>query len=188
MRIGLVRHFKVNHPFPKKRLLSKSEVTDWFAEYDNSENLSYKAVALNQIDWKRCYCSTMIRAKLTAGYIYNGQITELEELRELNIFPRLSDKIKLPFILWAIIVRIKSLSGGKDVQQFENKISDATGNILSNNVGDVLIVSHWFVMRVIRKELIRKGFTGDKFKSDDYGTLYIYENAENPEQSVVREN
>ena len=44
MRIGLVRHFKVNHPYPEKRILTKSDVINWFADYDSTENLHYKTV------------------------------------------------------------------------------------------------------------------------------------------------
>ena len=98
MKIGLIRHFKVNHPFPDKRLLSKSEVIQWFAQYDKTENIQYKTVALGTTHWKRCYSSTLLRAVQTAHHIYNGEIITTPELRELDIRHRLSDRLKLPFI------------------------------------------------------------------------------------------
>ena len=175
MKIGLVRHFKVNHPFPGKRLLSKSEVIQWFAEYDTTVNLDYKTVDLSDISWQRCYSSPMIRTMKTANHIYNGEIVEITALKELDILHHLSDRLKLPFIIWGIMVRIKSLSSNKDTDEFKNRIVNFLDNIMANNENDVLIVSHWFVMRIIRKALIDRGLSGDNFKSNDYGTLYIYE-------------
>jgi broad specificity phosphatase PhoE len=176
MKIGLVRHFKVNQPFPEKKLLSKSEVIKWFIEYDNTLNIEYKKVDLSDINWQRCYTSPMIRAVNTAKHIYPGQIEEITALKELDILHRLSDRLKLPFILWGIIVRIKSFSSNKDTDEFKSGIIDFLDNVIANNQSDVLIVSHWFVMRTIRKELIKRGLSGNNFKSHDYGTLYVYEN------------
>lgn len=178
MKIGLVRHFKVNHPFPDKIFLSKSEVIKWFAEYDKTENIHHKNVDLCNIDWKRCYSSTMIRAINTANHIYSGEIVKITELQELDIIHRLSDRIKLPFILWGLIVRIKSFSSNNDTDKFKNEIIAFVDKVIANDNSDILIVSHWFVMRVIRQELIKRGFVGDKFKSNEYGTLYVYESAD----------
>lgn len=175
MKIGLVRHFKVNHPFPDKLFLSKSEVIKWFAEYDKTENIQYKNVDLNGIDWKRCYSSTMIRAVNTAKHIYSGEIVKITELQELDILHTLSDRIKLPFILWGLIVRINSISANNETNIFKNEIIEFLDKILVDDKSDVLIVSHWFVMRVIRQELMKRGFVGDNFKSNEYGVLYVYE-------------
>lgn len=175
MKIGLVRHFKVNHPFPGKRLLSKSEVIQWFAEYDNTVHLEYKAVDLGVTNWRRCYSSPMIRAVKTANHIYNGAIVEIPELKELDILHRLPDSLKLPFMIWGLIVRIQSFSSNSDTNKFKNSIIHFIDSVIADNEDDVLIVSHWFVMRVIQKELIKRGLAGDSFKSNDYGTLYVYE-------------
>jgi len=39
VKIGLVRHFKVNHAFPKKWFLSKAEIEAWFEDYARAEVL-----------------------------------------------------------------------------------------------------------------------------------------------------
>lgn len=176
MKIGLVRHFKVNHPFPRKRLLSKSEVIQWFAEYDYTAKLEYKTVDICVTNWQRCYSSPLIRAVKTANHIYKGEIVEIAELKELDILHRLSDSIKLPFIVWGLIVRVKSFSSNTDTEKFKIRIVNLIDRVIADNKSDVLIVSHWFVMRVIQKELIKRGLTGDNFKSNEYGTLYVYEN------------
>jgi hypothetical protein len=179
MKIGLVRHFKVNHPFPEKSLLSKSEVIAWFEKYDNDGNIEFKKVDLGNINWERCYSSSMVRAVHTSKYIYNGEIIEVTGLKELDILHRLSGRVKLPFLLWAIIVRLKSFSSNKDTNEFKNKIVAFVDEIMANNESNILIVSHWFVMRILRKELMKRGMTGDDFKPNDYGMLYIYENTNN---------
>ena len=175
MKIGLVRHFRVNHPFPDKALVSKSEVIQWFEEYDRTENIQYKNVDLKGIMWKRCYSSTMIRSVETANHIYIGEIVKISELRELDILHRLPDKIKLPFIIWGLIVRVKSFSLNNDIIKFKNGIIIFLDKIIANNESNVLIVSHWFVMRIIRKELKKRGFIGENFKSNEYATLYVFE-------------
>lgn len=175
MKIGLVRHFKVNHPFPDKLFLSKSEVIKWFTEYDKTENIQHKNVDLYNIDWKRCYSSTMVRAVNTANHIYSGEIVKITELQELDIIHRLPDKIKLPFLVWGLVVRITSFSSNNDTDKFKNDIIAFVDKILETEKDDILIVSHWFVMRVIRQELIKRGFRGDRFKSNEYGTLYVFE-------------
>jgi hypothetical protein len=174
MKIGLVRHFKVNHPFPNRSLLPKSDVIKWFEEYDQTEDIQYKKVNLHGADWKRCYSSTMIRAVNTANHIHAGEIVKMAELQELSILHRLPDKIKLPFMIWGLIVRIKSFSANKDTNEFKNNIIAFVDKLIANNESDVLIVSHWFVMRVIRQELIKRGFAGNNFKSNEYGVLYVY--------------
>lgn len=178
MKIGLIRHFRVNHPFPDKVLLSKSEVIQWFEEYDRTENIQYNNVDLDNINWKICYSSTMIRAVKTANHIYSGEIVKIAELRELDILHRLSDRIKLPFMIWGLIVRVKSFSLNNDIDKFKNGIIAFLDKLIVNNESEVLIVSHWFVMKIIRQELIKRGFNGENFKSNEYGTLYVFESAD----------
>jgi hypothetical protein len=177
MKIGLVRHFKVQHPFPSKALLSKSDVIDWFVYYDATENVQFKNVDLHDIEWTRCYSSPMARALQTARHIYQGKIVQAPELAELAILHRLPGRIKLPFLVWGLLVRIKSFSSNKDTQNFKQAIADFVDSVIAKNEGDVLIVSHWFVMREIRQVLIKRGFTGDDFRSNEYGVLYVFSDA-----------
>ncbi|OIN57041.1 histidine phosphatase family protein [Arsenicibacter rosenii] len=177
MKIGLVRHFHVQKPFPEKKLLSKDDVIQWFAEYDHTETLAYKHVDLAGIPWQHCYASPMRRAVSTAQHIYSGPISEITALQELNILHRLPDRIRLPFLLWALLVRIKSHSSNADMDAFRNDICAFLDTMLANNNGNILIVSHWFVMRIMREELIKRNFTGNWSRSIDNGALYVFERA-----------
>jgi|GEM_PF-4852945 len=77
--------------------------------------------------------------------------------------------------MWGLMVRIVSFMSNKDTERFKQGIIAFVDRILSGEEQEVLIVSHWFVMRVLRQELIKRGFTGKNFKTSDYGILYVFE-------------
>ncbi len=174
MKIGLIRHFKVNQPFPKKMWLNKSEVIQWFEEYESAK-MESKEVDLCGIDWKKCYSSSLNRAVNTARQIHDGEIIVAEELKELDILHLLPDRIKLPFTIWGLLVRIKSFASNKNTNEFRNNISTFTDELLLKNNSNILVVSHWFVMKLLQKELIKRGAKGELFKSPDYGKVYVFE-------------
>ena len=175
MKIGLVRHFKVNHPFPDKFLMSRQDVIKWFEDYDQSQNFLLKDVDLGDVAWTKCYASTMLRAIHTAKHIYPGNIEQVDQLKEFDILHTLPGKVRLPFLVWGTIVRIKSMSRRKETERFANDIETFVDSLLEMEHQNILIVSHWFVMRIIRNQLIRRGFQGPGFKSNDYGKLYLFE-------------
>ena len=47
--------------------------------------------------------------------------------------------------------------------------------LISSYETDVLVVSHGFIMRLIRKELFKVGFKGKNFIKAKNGQLYVYE-------------
>ena len=175
MKIGLIRHFKVKQPFPKKLFLTKSEVINWFEEYEVAE-LEYQKIDLQSIEWKICYSSSLNRAVKTANYIYDGKIILVKDLEELNILHLLPNKLKLPFLIWAVLVRVKSLSNNSDVRLFREKIIEFLSQVLKENK-NVLIISHWFVMKILEDELNKQKINGEKIKSPKYGKIYIFENS-----------
>ncbi|MGM9478936.1 hypothetical protein ACS5PU_21110 [Pedobacter sp. GSP4] len=115
-----------------------------------------------------------IRAINTARYIHKGKITEIDALKELNILHRLSSHLQLPFIIWGIILHLKSFALNKDTEHFQREIISFIDKLINSGESDILVISHWFVMRVIRKELIKRGFTGENFSSNEYGKIYVY--------------
>jgi broad specificity phosphatase PhoE len=174
MKIGLVRHHKVTLPYPSKPLLSKTDVVRWFDEYE-SATLESKTVDLCHIDWNCCYSSVSPRAVTTAREIFDGEIIALHELKELNILHLLPGRIKLPFLMWALVIRIQSMLFSKDVSAFRERIRNVVNEIIARNEGNVLIVSHWFVMKIIQAELQKNGLTGPVFKSPEHGKIYVFE-------------
>ncbi len=174
MKIGLIRHFKVKHKYPENVLVSLDDVMLWFEGYETAE-IDQAHVDLHGIEFKRCFTSSAERAIKTAGIIFKGEKTILHELRELDVLPLLNNKGRMPFLMWAILVRIKASSSNRITDEFRNKISAFLDELLSKNTDDVLIVSHGFVMMYIQKELKRRGFEGIGFRVPKNGKLYVFE-------------
>jgi broad specificity phosphatase PhoE len=163
LKIGLLRHFKVKIVYPRKILLSHDELVRCFIEYDSAD-IESENVDISAVKWKKCYASTMKRAKETAETIYNGEIIFTDDLVELNVLPQLNRKLRMPLTFWAVLTWI--------VTRRKGSITDK----LAENNEDVLIVSHGFVMSSIRKELKKRGFKGHYFQLAAHNKLYIFEN------------
>jgi broad specificity phosphatase PhoE len=174
MKIGLVRHFKVKHNPPKKLLLSSAELTQWFNGYREAE-IEPKAVDLRGVTWGKCFSSPLKRAIETADAIFNGEIKQVDALKELDLLPLMYKKLRLPLIAWAILIRMKSLSPNSITNEFGNQIQAFVEELLLDNDKNVLIVSHGFVMMFLQKELLKRGFRGDGFKTPSNGKVYVFE-------------
>ncbi|MDZ5471587.1 histidine phosphatase family protein [Bacillus sp. 31A1R] len=176
MKIGLVRHFKVKKDYPKK-FVTSAEMIKWFEEY-NEADIETGIVELNDIIWDECYSSDLHRAEKTAQHIYSGEINRLSELREISIFPLTNRKVKLPFFIWALLVRTAWLMDHKS--QMETKahvkmrINQFLDQILPVNK-NILIVSHGALMIFMGEELKKRGFQGPKIRNPKNGQLYLYE-------------
>lgn len=173
-----MRHFKVTRGFPKEKLLSARELDRWLDEYDLSD-VEIAPVDLGDTQWKRCYVSPLSRARTTAETIYSGELIELEGLREVRPDPILQSDVRLPFLVWPILLRLawfinhnSQTEGQADV---EKRASDVLDEILARDEQEVLIVSHGGIMMFLRKELLRRGFSGPKFGYAENGTLYTFE-------------
>ena len=174
MKIGLVRHFKVKHKAPKKILLTASEVIEWFSGYDLAD-VEHQAVDLKNVNWERCLSSPLPRALTTAKTIFDGEIETINELRELAVFNLLNNNLKLPFIIWAILIRIKSSSENDTLKKFRNTIKAFVDELLLQEETQTLIVSHGFVMIYLQKELKTRGFKGKGFSNPTNAKVYIFE-------------
>jgi broad specificity phosphatase PhoE len=174
MKIGLVRHFKVKLEYPKKYLVSFEEVIMWFNDYDLAD-IEYQKVSLYGITWKRCFSSSTARAINTAKAIFEGEIAQTDNLKELEILSLMRSRLKLPFLVWAIVVRLKSFLSSKPMNEFKHRINMALDSILTENNEDTLIVSHVFVMIFLKKELQKRGFRGETFRSAENGKVYVFE-------------
>lgn len=155
MKIGLVRHFKVAKGLPEKRFLSPNELMQWFEEYDVAD-VEDGEVYLGDVVWKRCFTSDLPRAIKTAEKIYSGNIVPMKELRELQPSMPSKNIIKLPFLLWVILIRCRFLTPRKCINDFKKRVEAILDEILLQCVEDTLIVSHGALMIYIRKEFESK--------------------------------
>jgi len=176
MKIGLIRHFKVKRGYPNK-LVTKDELLKWVEEYDASDVLE-NDIDLCNVDWKRCYSSDLPRAEVTAKKAFEGNVFFLPELREIKLSPFFQRNIKLPLVLHILIIRIAWLFNHKSQQEKKSdvmkRINETLDKILLNEE-DVLIVGHGGIMMFMRKELLKRGFTGEKFKRPENGKIYLFE-------------
>lgn len=189
MRIGLLRHFKVN--CPHKRIMTSQEFREWSAKYEVSRVFK-KKVEMYGIEWDICYASDMPRAVTTAKEVYSGNVKLDKLLREVDIAPFIhTERIKLPFEIWHICGRLawyfKSKSQPetrtdtqKRIHAFLDKIDWSQEN--------VLIVFHGFMLYNFQKELRKRGFTGDKLKIVKNGVLYEYVRKEAQKEETENEN
>ncbi|MFS0597504.1 histidine phosphatase family protein [Peribacillus frigoritolerans] len=176
MKIGLVRHFKVAHEFPTGKSVTADDMKQWFVDYDAAD-IIYGTTLFGVEEWQECYCSDMSRAVKTAEHIFPGTVHRMEELREIPS-PPLRGRIKLPFILWAIWIRCCSVINKQtraEIKFAEQRINKVLDEVFAKGERSVLIVSHAALMVYMRKELIRRGFTGPKFKIARNGKLYVFE-------------
>lgn len=176
MKIGLIRHFRVNKEQPRV-LVTSAEVGQWLTEYDTAE-VHLGEVDLGGIDWKRCYTSDLPRALTTARQIFHGEIQIRKELREIPAHVHQKSRLKLPFLFWAAIGRagwFLNLKGHEAANQaVKVRVSKVLDEILQSDE-DVLIVSHAALMRNLARELRRRGFRGPNFGMATNGKLYLFE-------------
>ncbi len=186
MRIGLLRHFKVNCPHAK--MMTSSEFREWSEKYEVSKVIK-KKVDMYDIEWDICYASDLPRAITTAKEVYSGNLKIDKLLREVDNAPFIhTDKIRLPFEVWHVCGRLawffKSKSQPETRSQTKKRINDFLDRI-DWSKENVLIVFHGFMLYNFQKELRKRGFLGEKLKLVKNGVLYEYLREE-PE--VIRDN
>lgn len=174
MKIGLLRHFKVKLKYPRKPLISYDEVYKWYENYGIAD-VDVKKVDLRGVDWKKCYASPLHRAAKTTESVYKNEVTVINDLKELDVLPLLKNKRRMPFLLWGLMLKIKSTQKNEITIEFENKISAFLDKMLKENSCDILIISHGFVMTFMQQELKKKGFKGEHFLVPAYNKIYIHE-------------
>lgn len=178
MKLALVRHFRVITNFPKKMFLTPQELTQWFSEYESSD-IQANTVNFEGIKWEKCFSSDLPRAAKTAGKIFPGEIIELKELREIQPVVPIMKEIKLPFVLYPLLLKAAWFFGHKSQPEskldVEKRAKAVLDMILTKSRENILIVSHAGFMKVMRKELLNRGFKGPKFNNAENGKVYIYE-------------
>ncbi|MDF2511127.1 MAG: hypothetical protein K0S04_993 [Herbinix sp.] len=175
MRIGLLRHFKVN--CPHKKMMTSKEFREWSEKYEVSKVIKNK-VEMYGIEWDICYASDLPRAITTAKDVYCGNLIIDKLLREVDNAPFIhTERIKLPFEIWHICGRLawyfKSKSQPENIKQTRQRINEFLDRI-DWSQENVLIVFHGFMLYNLQKELRKRDFEGEKVKIVKNGVLYEY--------------
>ncbi len=176
MKIGLVRHFKVD--CPHKVMMTSKEFREWSEKYEHARILK-KKVNMSGIHWDICYCSDLERAVETAKEVYSGNIYVDKLLREVDNAPFINtDHLKLPFPIWHFCGRLawffKSKSQPEDIKGTRRRVRKFFRQI-DWSQDNILIVSHGFLIFNFIYELFRLGFVGKEVRRVKNGILYLYE-------------
>lgn len=176
MKIGLVRHFEViNTP---EKFMTYYDFRNWVEEYDQAEIRMQDDITCDS-DWETCYSSDLPRAVNTAKYIFKGEVIQTRLLREIQIAPVTERKIVLPHKIWLVLGRTAYLfshqSQPEKIEETKYRVQKLISEVTSLSVSNVLIVTHGFLMRYIKKELINRGFKGENFKKAQNGKIYIFQ-------------
>jgi broad specificity phosphatase PhoE len=129
--------------------------------------------------WSKCYSSDLERAKRTASMAYDGDIIFLEDLREMSLYPVIQTDLRLPLWLHVTLIRLAWFLGHKSQKESKSEVLARINRVLDQAIAhgeDVLIVGHGGIMMFMRKELIKRGFTGPKFNRPANAKVYIFDN------------
>ncbi|RBP45121.1 broad specificity phosphatase PhoE [Roseimicrobium gellanilyticum] len=177
VRIGLIRHFEVKHPFPTG-WMTWNDLAAWREVYERTE-VTPNPIDLGGIAWSRCISSDLPRAYTTAKAAFTGDILQLSELREPQLDAFRTGNLKLPYPLWKWVLRLAWMTSHSSQRNaklsFMAKVKQVTETVLTHVQEDTLIVSHAGVMMFLRKELVKLGFAGPGFKIAENGKLYVFE-------------
>ena len=178
MRIGLVRHFRVTEAWPAGWLTS-NDLQQWRQRYEASEPV-VGPINVSRVAWQRCFSSDLKRARVTAQTAYAGHIIQTPLLREAEMLPFRTGRLRLPVSAWQWIFRLAWLTGHPSQRPARDDLHRRVremADLLEAEPVDTLVVSHGGVMVFLRKELLRRGFQGPGFRLADHGRLYLFERA-----------
>ncbi len=175
MKIGLLRHFKVD--CPHKKYMTSKEFREWSKKYEVSGVIK-NHVEMYGIQWDICYVSDLPRAITTAKNVYSGHLHIDKLLREVDNMPFINtERIKLPFALWHVCGRLawffRSKSQPETIEGTRRRIHKFLDSI-DWEKENVLIVFHGFMLFNFQRELRKRGFKGKRIKVVQNGLLYEY--------------
>lgn len=176
MKIGLVRHFKVNIDRAGRRM-SPGQFDEWFDAY-NAADIFPGETDLSGMHWDRCYASDLNRAIKTAQTIYHGEITVDPNLREIRPYAAFKRNFRLPVMWWLILARASLILRGRSqlesMRDFKTRLNGMIDKA-EKACGDTLMVAHGAVLLFMQRELRRRGYKGPHYLQPKHGMLYLFE-------------
>lgn len=156
MRITIIRHGKVNMKWPEK---CSSAEFDWACEKYDIEDV--KPLQM-EVQADKVYVSKLPRSLNTAKELFpNMESYEISELGEVPLKSFKDTQKNLPLWLWNVFGRIQWFTGSprqlekrKETILRANKVVD----ILEQENGDCVLVTHSFFMKTLVRVLKKKGY------------------------------
>ncbi len=173
LKIILVRHYKVD--IKHKSWLSSDEYTRYCNDYNTSPIIDQKPPILPNY---KLYSSYMQRAKETARLATKRESVVLDGVHEVTFNGFLKGDRKLPFLLWEVLARIQwfmnSSKQKESLKMTKERISKAIDFLVKDNT-DCIVVMHSIAIKVMSRELIKRGFKGKKVNYIKNGEAVIFE-------------
>ena len=179
MKIGLVRHFKVNTDDIDGKVNWK-EYTDQMLVYDEL-SVSPSEIDLRGIDWNKCYSSDLPRAITTAEAIYDGEIEKYDLIREVPMHLTKEINGKNNMHAWSMFSLVGWAKGSSIMPESMEESRARVNKFLdilekeNNEEDNILVVCHGLIMMVLEEKLKERGFKGEDIVFADNGDLYLYE-------------
>ncbi|MEK3963967.1 MULTISPECIES: histidine phosphatase family protein [Paenibacillus] len=178
MKIGLVRHFKVDNQ-PRRGRISGENFNAWVEAYDQSD-IKFGQFRSSEQAWDVCLSSDLPRAIHTANLIYSGNIIYMEQLREIEIAATWLKGIKLHHFMWLVLGRMAWYYGHSSQSESRTATLLRTQAVIERLERDfgsanVLVVTHGAFMKVLAQQLVQRGYNGKRISHPRNGGLYVYE-------------
>ena len=181
VRIGLLRHFPLEQPFPAGWRTAE-DLKVWFERYDVAEP-AVGEFDLGGVVWQACLSSDLPRARITASAVYRGEVGHSALLREPEFRQFRTGNLRLPIWAWQWMLRLSWITGHRSQRacrdEFRGRVL-AVADLLSASDQDTLVVSHAGMMAYLSAELRRRGFVGPKLRLAKHATAYVYEKGRGP--------
>ncbi|MGN7765016.1 histidine phosphatase family protein [Paenibacillus sp. 22594] len=160
--------------------MSAEQFNEWILQYEQADLLHTDYARNGGQEWNKCLSSDQARAAQTARSLYKGEVTFTTLLREIGIAAVMLPGIKLPVSCWLTVGRLCWALGHHS--QPENRVTAKTkARLLIDSLEtreqpeNVLMVSHGAFMKLLERELRRRGFKGRRMFHPQKGKLYMYE-------------
>lgn len=171
-----MRHFPVQEALPSG-WMTAGQLQHWRENYDQSAAIP-RPVDLGEHAWARCFSSDLTRAFVTAQAAYPGSILQTHLLREAEFNEFQTGNLSLPVWAWRWILRLTWMTGHRSQRDrrddFHQRVK-AIADRIETEPSDALVVSHAGMMIYLRRELLRRGFTGPSFRMAEHARLYVFE-------------
>lgn len=170
--INLLRHFKVKDD--GFIMLNSKEFNQWVSNYDKYE-LEFQEVDLPKSSTK-AYVSTEDRA-IRSAELLNLEYELSDKIIEVKIEAFINTKLKLPKIVWLIIGRVLWYFNLSKVENYNctvNRANQFLAEVVDNNSDNILLLSHGLFLRVLEKELRKKGYVGTMDTSPKNAKVYTF--------------
>jgi broad specificity phosphatase PhoE len=176
MKIGLVRHAKVNYRDP---FFSSGKLFDESRAIYDATPVETVALKIKAEDFPLCYVSSKPRAIETAKMIYNGNFIITDELVEVKSAAFFFQNVKIPSALRSVAGRIAWFFNYKKMpetrRESNRRARKFISRLLSESNEDTLLVTHGIFMYCLKNELRKQGFKGRVPFFPGNALLFVFE-------------